>query len=126
MPNKIASKENTLEIVRIVAVYRDRGQRVPSSTTTVLCGLDDAGNVVDGQWMGFSMDEGTRYPFIWETFKGVFDYGWGPEENERNPTTLGRVAIREGLIFSTMNDPTFPDKWEYTWQVETIHSLSAV
>lgn len=115
-----------MRIVRVVAVYRDKGQREPSSTTTLLCGLDDAGNVVEGQWMGFSMDEGIRYPFIWDTLKAVFDYGWGPDENEVTPTTLGRFALREGLIFSTMNDPAFPDKWEYNWQVETIHTLSAV
>jgi hypothetical protein len=113
-------KEPGLKIVRVVALWMDKGREDLNSTITLQCGVDDNWNVVVRQWMGFSKEKSIRYPFIFDPVDRVFDYGYESAVNERMATTFGEEPVAKGSRFKTTEDIRTGSNDTYEYKVSSV------
>jgi hypothetical protein len=109
-----------MNIVRVVAAWREGGRREASYKVVVICQIDDKKNVVPGEWFGYVQNDKIRHPFILE--RGVRFY-YGGDEHAYEPTNFGQKQVEVGSFFTLSNDPSDPETFEATYEITNVHVL---
>ena len=97
-----------MRLVRIVGEYKEGGEPI-GSRAVILCGVDNNGRLVDGEWFGYDRyDDGVEQPFVLR-FGELFDFGGDPKEVQR--TNIGQRALRVGEYFTVSSEHGGPEGW---------------
>ena len=108
-----------MNIVRVVAVLRDGGRQNKNYKLILLCGINEAHQIEDGEWMGYTKNESFLNPFILKDRKSLF---YGGEYNYLEPTNILHRSIEVGQFFTITNPPEAIETWESTYEIVSCHS----
>lgn len=68
-----------MQVVRVVGEYKEDGEST-GARLFVLCGVDEDGRMVDGEWFGYDRyEDGVEQPFLVRVGETV-DFGGEPKE----------------------------------------------
>jgi len=107
-----------MNMVRVVAVFREGGHSQEKYRFVLVCGIDAARQLTDGEWMGYIQNESVFWPFILKNGDSCF---FGGEEHYTEPTNIGRGAIEAGRFFTLSSPPGASDTWQSTYEIVICH-----
>ena len=109
-----------MKVVRIVAVPRDSGHTYDDYTIVLLCGLDDNGYIVNGEWYGCVRNEAETLPFVLQRGERFF---YGGEDQNFTHTNIGTRPIGTGSYFAVFGSATEDEEEEYIYQIKSCHAF---
>ena len=107
-----------MNIVRVVAVFRDGGHSNKNYSLVLLCGINESHQIEDGEWMGYIKNDDVFYPFILRDGKSFF---YGYEEHSFERTNIGQGSIEMGRFFTIWSQPGENEAEESTYEVVSCH-----
>ena len=106
-----------MRIVRIVAEYKEGGNRLSGYKFFLVCGLNEDRRVVSGEWIGYMKNESVYYPFI---FKNDTCF-YGGDEQTYEPINISSKRIVAGEMFTISNQPGSEEEWEAVYEITHCH-----
>ena len=87
-----------MQIIRLVAVYRDGLNQNSDYKFIIICGLDEARNMVTNcEWFGYYEENEIIYPFV---LQGGNTLRYGYEDNVNESTNIGMKTINTDELFT--------------------------
>lgn len=110
-----------MQIVRILAAYRDGGYSHKDYKLVLMCGIDEQRRIVEGEWMGYAQNEALYYPFILKANESP-EFFYGGEDNSSEPTNLSSDPIEVGRFFTVFSPKGEIESWEATYEIVSCHA----
>lgn len=110
-----------MKLVRVTAEYREGSHRHRDYRIVVLCGIDQAHRLAQGEWFGYVRNEDIFYPFV---LRRGTEFFYGGDEHWAEPTNIGEREIEVGEHFTLFNSPHDTERFEAVYVVTNVHPVT--